>query len=149
MAKKGKRKNNPIGFSLRKISTEQFAVIEEAYLGSDKEMQLGIDLRFGLDVENKGLVAFVKVRFEQEKSPFLVVEVGNHFAIDNTAWESFQKEDKEMVLPKGFASHLVMLTIGTLRGVLHSKTENTKFNKFLLPTINVTELVKSDVELSE
>ncbi|MCD6180437.1 MAG: hypothetical protein J7K39_11095 [Bacteroidales bacterium] len=149
MAKKGKRKNNPIGFSLRKISTEQFAVIEEAYLGSDKEIQLGIDLRFGLDVENKGLVAFVKVRFEQEKSPFLVVEVGNHFAIDNTAWESFQKEDKEMVLPKGFASHLVMLTIGTLRGVLHSKTENTKFNKFLLPTINVTELVKSDVELSE
>ena len=149
MAKKGKRKNNPIGFSLRKISTEQFAVIEEAYLGSDKEIQLGIDLRFGLDVENKGLVAFVKVRFEQEKSPFLVVEVGNHFAIDNTAWESFQKEDKEMVLPKGFASHLVMLTIGTLRGVLHSKTENTKFNKFLLPTINVTELVKSDIELSE
>ena len=149
MAKKGKIINNPIGFSLRKISTEQFAVIPEAYLGSGEEIQIGIDLRFGLDTENIGLVAFVKVHFEQEKSPFLLVEVGNHFAIDNTAWESFQKKDNGLILPKGFASHLVMLTIGTLRGVLHCKTENTKFNKFLLPTINVTELIKDDIILSE
>jgi hypothetical protein len=149
MAKKEKIANNPIGFSLRKISTEQFAVIQEAYLGSGEEIQIGIDLRFGLDTENKGLVAFVKVHFEQDKSPFLIVEVGNHFVIDNTAWESFQKKENGLVLPKGFASHLVMLTIGTLRGVLHSKTENTKFNKFLLPTINVTKLVKSDIELTD
>lgn len=149
MVKKGKKINNPIGFSLRKISTEQFAVIQDAYLGSSEEIQIGIDLRFGIDTENVGIVAFVKVHFEQEKSPFLVVEVGNHFAIDHTAWESFQKNDNGLVLPKGFASHLVMLTIGTLRGVLHSKTENTKFNKFLLPTINVTELIKDDIILSE
>ena len=38
-----------------------------------------------------------------------------------------------------------MLTIGTTRGVLHSKTENTPFNSFLLPTLNVNELVKKDV----
>lgn len=38
-----------------------------------------------------------------------------------------------------------MLTIGTTRGVLHSKTENTPFNSFLLPTLNVMELVKKDV----
>jgi hypothetical protein len=148
MVKKGKIINNPIEFSLRKISTEQFAVIQEAYLGSGEEIQIGIDLRFGIDTENIGIVAFVKVHFEQEKSPFLLVEVGNHFVIDNTAWESFQKKDNGLVLPKGFASHLVMLTIGTLRGVLHSKTENTKFNKFLLPTINVTELIKDDIILS-
>lgn len=38
-----------------------------------------------------------------------------------------------------------MLTIGTARGVLHSKTENTTFNQFLLPTLNVNELVQKDV----
>lgn len=38
-----------------------------------------------------------------------------------------------------------MLTIGTARGVLHSKTESTPFNSFLLPTLNVNELVKKDV----
>lgn len=33
-----------------------------------------------------------------------------------------------------------MLSISTKRGVLDSKTENTPFNDFLLPTINVTKL---------
>ena len=41
--------------------------------------------------------------------------------------------------------HLSVITVGTARGVLHAKTENTPFNKFVLPTINVTELVKEDV----
>lgn len=38
-----------------------------------------------------------------------------------------------------------MLTIGTTKGVLHSKTENTTFNHFVLPTLNGNELVKNDV----
>ena len=35
--------------------------------------------------------------------------------------------------------------MGTLRGVLHAKVENTPYNMFILPTINVTELVKEDI----
>jgi hypothetical protein len=37
-----------------------------------------------------------------------------------------------------------MITVGTCRGILHAKTENTKFNQFLIPTINVAELIKED-----
>ena len=48
-------------------------------------------------------------------------------------------------LPSGFVCHLAMLAIGTARGVLHAKTENTLFNKYLIPTINVAELIKDDI----
>jgi hypothetical protein len=40
-----------------------------------------------------------------------------------------------------------MLCVGTLRGVLHAKTENSVYNKFYLPTINVNDLVKTDIVL--
>ena len=62
--------------------------------------------------------------------------------------ETENKEKKELIVPKGFISHLVMISIGTTRGVLHSKTENTIYNKFLLPTINVNELIKEDVKFN-
>jgi len=39
------------------------------------------------------------------------------------------------------------LTVGTVRGILHTKTEGTNFNGFVIPTINVTELVTSDVRM--
>ena len=76
------------------------------------------------------------------------MEIANHYKIKESAWIEMQNSNNKLVLAKEFASHLVMLTIGTLRGTLHCKTENTEFNKFILPTINVTELIKSDVELS-
>lgn len=145
---KTKKNTNPIGFQLHKITIEQFAIIQEAFDGSDPKIKMNINLNFGLDKENQFITAFIKVQFEQKSNPFLLIEAGNHFKIKKTAWNDMQNINNKVILPKGFACHLVMLTIGTLRGILHSKTENTEFNKFLLPTINVTELIQSDVELS-
>ena len=136
-----------VGFKLHRIITEQFAIIKESYDNSIDKIDLSINLQFGLDKENHLIVSSVQVQFIQESKPFLVVQVANQFEIEEQAWKSFKKGNM-LIIPKGFASHLVVLTIGTLRGVLHAKTENTEFNSFILPTVNVTELIKGDVELS-
>ena len=82
------------------------------------------------------------MQFEQKKTPFIIIEIANHFNIEETTWNNLKKTENGLIIPKEFASHLVMLTIGTLRGTLHCKTENTEFSDFILPTINVTELIK-------
>lgn len=136
---------NKIGFALKKIATEQFAIIESSYKEGDL-VELKAGLKFGINFDNKIISVIFSTSLIQKKSPFLVIEVGCHFNITSEAWDSFYNESKtELVVPRGFISHLVMLTIGTTRGVLHSKTENTPFNNFLLPTLNVNELVKKDV----
>ena len=137
----------PIGFQLDGITTEQFAVIEDAYDKTNKEANLTISLNFGLNTEERFIASFVKVQFEQNNKAFLVTEVANHFKINEAFWQEFNKAKEHIVLPRGFAAHLVILTVGTLRGILHCKTENTEFNKYILPTINVMELIESDVEL--
>lgn len=137
-----------IGFQLNNITTEQFAIIEDAYDKAIDNANMSISLKFGLNKEDKFVASFVKVQFEQNDKAFLVIEVGNHFKINDTSWQDIKSSEDTVLLPRGFAAHLVMLTIGTLRGVLHNKTENTEFNKFILPTINVMELIKSDVELA-
>ncbi len=136
---------NKIGFALKKITTEQFAIIESAYKeGNSVDLKAGSD--FGINFENNIISVVFATSFIQEKSPFLIIEVRCHFNITTEAWSGFYNESKtELIVPRGFSHHLVMLTIGTTRGVLHSKTENTSFNSFLLPTLNVNELVKKDV----
>ncbi|MRT92381.1 hypothetical protein [Ancylomarina sp. 16SWW S1-10-2] len=141
-------KKESVGFQLNKITTEQFAVIKDSYDGSEEGIGMSIELKFGLDFENKLIASHVMVQYEQHDKPFLIIEIANHFKIEETAWSKFSSDNDKMIIPKGFASHLVVLTIGTVRGVLHSKTENTDFNKFLLPTINVTKLIQEDVELT-
>jgi hypothetical protein len=37
-----------------------------------------------------------------------------------------------------------MITVGTTRGVLYAKTENSPYSKYIVPTINVAEMIEKD-----
>jgi len=72
--------------------------------------------------------------------------------LDSGFWGSVTIEEavlrtrKEAIrLEKELMSHLAVITVGTCRGILHSKTEGIKFNQFYLPTINVDDLISDEV----
>ena len=143
-----KGKDIKVGFQLKRVTTEQFAIIDSAYDKNYTKVDLDVGIKFGIDKEHRIVASFVSAQFKQNDSVFLKVEVAGHFEVEADSWNGFLKDDS-VVIPKGFASHLVMLTIGTLRGVLHCKTENTEFNKFLLPAVNVAAMIPNDVILKQ
>ncbi|HOF21099.1 MAG TPA: hypothetical protein PLO24_07585 [Bacteroidales bacterium] len=133
-----------IGFSLKKVSTEQFAIIEEGFNDKGK-IRLNTSLRYAADDIQKYVAVFTSFIFDSDTKPFLIVEASCHFKINDTAWiQMFNSVTNTLVIPKGFLRHLAMLTVGTSRGILHAKTEGTCFNKYVLPTINVTLIIKED-----
>lgn len=139
-----------ITFALLHISTEQFAVIPGSYDDKKEDLEFETIVRFGFDPdpEKRIVSSFVAINFMQEKNPFLILEIACHFQIVSEHWSKiFNTETNVLTVPIGLARHFVMLCVGTLRGVLHAKTENSVYNKFYLPTINVNDLVKTDVVL--
>jgi hypothetical protein len=132
-----------IGFIFSGIKTEQFAIFKENF--EDKTpISLSTGLRFKISAEHRTVIVLLIVSFEQKKKPIIKIEVSCHFEIKPETWSEF-KEDEQFNIPADFARHLGMLTIGTVRGVLHSKTEGTAFNNFIIPTINVNDFIKEDV----
>jgi hypothetical protein len=141
-------KKNQVGFILRKITTEQFAIIESSFDKMNENIEVSNSVRFALDLNLKMVNAIVSVQFSQEKGPFLILEIACFFEIMEENWiEMFNPELEQFTLPKSIATHFVVLAVGTLRGVLHAKVENTFLNGFLMPTINVTEMVKEDIRI--
>lgn len=139
-------KKNQIGFILRGISTEQFAILEEAYDKTNDAIEMSNSIRFGANLAERIIKVVVSVQFLQKKCPFILLEIACFFEIVEGAWnEMYNDKLSQTNLPKALAAHLVTLSIGTLRGVLHAKLENTPFNSFFLPTINVTEMITEDV----
>jgi|APSaa5957512622_1039677.scaffolds.fasta_scaffold08755_4 hypothetical protein len=138
--------NKPIniGFSLSQITTEQFAIIEDN-LVEPSEININMNFRFAADDEKKLVGVFVTFTFESNKKQFIIVEAGCHFSIAPDSWENMMNhETNELKVPKGFLQHMAVITVGTTRGILHAKTENTCFNKYHLPTINVANIIKED-----
>lgn len=142
------KKVSRVQFALSRITTEQFAIIENAFIPG-KNIRLNNNIRFGVDHRKQMAACFASFAFETEKKAFLKVEAGCHFKIVEESWNSmFDSENNSLKLPKGFLTHLAVLTVGTVRGMLHSKTEGTDFNKFVLPTINVAEMIQEDAEFT-
>lgn len=138
-----KKENTQVGFALKGIKTEQFAIFEENY-SPKKETSLGTELQFKLDQNNKQIAVFLGFEFLQGKKVFLKIQVSCHFKIEKSSWSSLIQENK-LIVPKGFLAHLAMITTGTSRGVLFAKTEATPFSTFIVPTLNVAEMIKEDV----
>lgn len=138
------KENTLVSFVLQGIRTEQFAVFEENY-ASKKETALGTELQFKLDQKNKQIGVFLGFELIQGKKIFLKIQVSCHFRVEEKSWVNFiDKEKGKLIIPKGFLAHVAMITTGTARGVLFAKTESTQFSKFIIPTINVAEMIKED-----
>jgi len=133
-----------ISFKLINITTEQFAIIEED-LSEENEVKINVALRFGANEEQKLIVVYTTFTFLSLQKPFIVIEAGCHFEIHDDAWEQmYDPQSKALKVSRGLLSHLAMLTVGTTRGILYAKTEGTRFNKYIVPTINVLDLIKED-----
>lgn len=142
--------NQPINisFALIKITTEQFAVIEGVY-NENAKIRIKTNLRFAADKVQKMIGVFSNFIFEDSEKPFILIEVGCHFIIQEESWNKMLNlETDTLLVPKSVLSHLAMLSVGTTRGVLHSKTENNTFNRFIIPTINVAAMIPDDVVLN-
>lgn len=136
-----------IKFRLQKIETRQFAILPEAYDSKAEKFQFSFGINFSFpDLDNRLVCSSCLVKFKGEVSPFLVLEVAIYYEVEENSWsQMLDMENKKVQLPNSTANHMMSLLVGTTRGVLHTETENTEFNRHVLPTINLNSLIDGDV----
>jgi hypothetical protein len=139
--------HNKVGFELQGIKTEQFAMLTE-HLNPKKPVDLESQLQFKFDQKQHLIGVAIGFEYVQTKKTLLKILVSCHFKIEADSWQAFSgTQAGKLVVPKGFLAHLSTITVGTARGVLHVKTEHTPFAMFILPAINVAEMIPNDFEI--
>ena len=129
-------------FKIINIKTEQFALFEENHLDKG-EINLDTNLSYGLNATERNFIVSIKFTFGMKKKPFMTIQVNCNFEISQESFNSLIIDDN-IIVPNKFIAHMAMITVGTSRGILHSKTEGTIFNKYILPTINVSQMLPED-----
>lgn len=137
----------PIRFFLVDVHTEQFATAEENFNEEGEDITLHSRFRFGYNAEDRTILASPRFTFDQNGSSFIIIEIACYFKIGDESWPDLVQKEGGVKLHKGFAAHIAAISVGIARGVMHAKTENTKFSKFLIPLLNVTENIEEDVVL--
>ena len=139
-----KKESLNISFKFQGIRTEQFAIFPDKY-NAKKDTALGTKLDFKLNNIENQIGCYIHFDFEQGKNRFITIEVSCHYVVEESSFNKFKDEEKKkVIIPKDFLTHLAVLTVGTTRGILFSKTEGSIFSSFILPTINLTEMIDVD-----
>lgn len=137
-------------YKLHKIKKEQFATIGDS-VDKDKEFGFSITIDFNKSLESEHII-IVSVRIEYSYKgepkpvPFLVFESNIEFDIEKNDCEKLKNENGDIIIPKMLAHHFSAIVLGSARGMLHAYTENTPFNEYPIPLIDLTEVIKSDFQ---
>lgn len=134
-----------IKYNFVDIKINQFAFFPDKFVGDDK-MELKVDLEISshIDLNKDSSILKYKVRVEvcQKENVFMLIESECFFSLTLDSWE--KTEDSKFKLPLSFMRHLALLSIGAIRGIIYSKTEDIKSKGLVLQSIDISKLVNSD-----
>lgn len=140
----------PIGFAISNFRIEQFATIP-GFDGSQEEYKLSVQIGFSADAKNKLIGNSMEVKFvSEDDKPFVIASVAGFFEISPETWSNLLNDNETAyVIPLDLARHLSVITTGTMRGILIAKILSTapEYAAFVLPTINLTEIIQEEVIL--
>ena len=130
-------------FQLVKIDSPQFAIINDGEFSNP--LQINFELNFDVDSSFTSIKNALKIVFLNSSEPVMQIVVECFFAISKDSWKEMTQQDNTIIVPVGFLQHLATITVGMARGVLFARTVETNLNKYVLPLVNVTEMVEKDM----
>lgn len=132
-----------VNFQLLEIGTSEFAIIDSVGI-NPKKIKFNTGLQFGVSDANTEIMCNVIIEFfSDEQKLLLKLRTENQFKVKPEDWTAFEN-DNILTIPKGFLVHIAMISVGSARGILHCKTENTPFNVFVLPLVDVAAMIVED-----
>lgn len=134
-----------IKYRIAQIRTPQFAIFPDNY---DKQKDVNIHVGVSFNVTNPLhlIKCIFHVDYSQGERPLMKTVVECVFEIAKEAAEEIKKTGKIKV---EFLRYVGTITVGTARGVIAAKTENTEINHLVLPPVNLVEHLKEDLVLEE
>lgn len=129
-----------IPFRIRQIKTQQFAIFPELLVNGN-EVTIQTEFNFGVNKEANDIFCVTKLSYLQGEHLLLTTEVICFFAISEEGSKQIVEQGRIEV---GFLRYLATIAVGTVRGIIHAKTENTALNPVVLPPLNLVEAIKKD-----
>lgn len=129
-----------IPFRIRQIKTQQFAMFPDLLING-KGVAVQSEFNFGVNSEVKDVFCITRMTYSQDEKLLLTTEVICFFEISEEGSKQLIEQGRIEV---DFLRYLATIATGTVRGIIHTKTENTSLNPIVLPPINLVDAIKVD-----
>ena len=134
-----------IPYKISHIETMQFAIFPENLING-QEVLVNTNCGYNERSDLNQVRNVISVNYNQNEKLLMVVQLACYYDIAPEGVEAIKAEGK---IPVDFLRYMGSISVGTIRGVIHAKTEGTVLNPVVMPPVNLEEMVKNDLFLSE
>lgn len=135
-----------IQYGIKAIETKHFDINYDNY---DRNKQGStFDLQTNYAADDELFIVQLQHRliiFQEENTPIARLAVDYTFQLLKKEWQSLYQSNGAFIVPKGLVMVFNNIAVGTTRGILHAKLENTPFSTYYLPPVILEDLVKDDL----
>lgn len=137
---------NQLLYKYVKIDLTQFAYFEENYDQSITEIEFQTNVKFSFDKVNHILCCIILLNMLQNGKYLVKAEVKNFFDIEPNSLELLRNNGNIIFTPD-ILVQFASFSYGSLRGILHVKTEGTVVNQFILPPVYMNKIITNGFEV--
>ena len=129
-----------IPFRIRQIKTQQFAMFPDK-VNNGEQVTVQSEFGFAVNEDLLSIRCISKFTYSQGDTLLLTTEVHCFFDVNEEGRDEIRTKE---CIEVNFLRYLATIVTGTVRGIIHTKTENTSLNPTVLPPINLVEAIKED-----
>lgn len=135
-----------ISFRYSHIRIDEFATLNGSTDQRRLDFQTSGEIQTGFSYEAKSILITVHSNVELDDQLLMTIKVSSQFEIEPDCWERLKK-DGFVVIPMDFLRHIGGLAVSSTRGIVFAKTEGTDLNSYILPLIQMDQVILSDMKI--
>lgn len=134
-----------IPYRIERIETRQFAVFPDKFIHT-KTVEVQSSYEFAVSDDISAIRCRSMFHYIQDDQLLLVLEMMTFFSIAPIGIDEIKKKKH---IPVDFLRYMGTIAVGTARGIIHAKTEGTTLNAIVLPPINLVEIIKDNMAVTQ
>ena len=135
---------NSIPFRIANITIDSFSFDNQFKASGDASIEIVSSFSFGVDIKKSMIKCYCEYKYLFNEKEILLLKLSSFFEIEPEPFKDFYNSKGDFVISKDFLRHMATISVGTARGVILTKSENTPIANIILPTINLMEAIKDD-----
>jgi hypothetical protein len=134
-----------IPYKISHIETVQFALFPDNFVNG-QQVLVNTNCDYNVRSNLSQVRNIISVNYIQNEKLLMVVQLACYYDIAPEGVKAIKDEGK---IPVDFLRYMGSISVGTIRGVIHAKTEGTVLNPVVMPPVNLEEMIKNDLMLSD
>lgn len=134
-----------IGYALNKVEKGDNELINLQAYSSECKVETDISFELAHTYKDHKLRLACDAELRCKNIVFAHFSIKCYFDIERTSWEQLSENyTKEVTLPSGFISHILSISISTLRGYIFAKTEDLDIDRQITISLFDTDAFVKD-----